>query len=61
MQDIIKMKLHKGVEPIELRVGQIIEVEMVNEQTLESMDVPMTVIKLYGDGDFDGRVVWGEA
>lgn len=62
MEDIVKMGgLCEGAESVELKVGQIIMVEMENQNTFETMEIPMTIIRLYEDGSFDGKIIWEEA
>jgi hypothetical protein len=54
----VPMKLQKDTDPIPLDIGQTIMVHLEGE--IEDMVVPMTVLKVYDNGDFDGEVVWGE-
>ncbi len=53
--DFVPMKLIPGTKPIPIKIGQTIEV------FLDGMKVPMTVMRIYDNGDFDGKVEWGEA
>jgi hypothetical protein len=53
------MKLVPGESPINLRIGQVIPVFLKCDR--DSIEVPMTVLKTYENGDFDGEVIWGEA
>ena len=53
--DFVPMKLVPGTEVIPLRIGQTVEV------LLNDLKVPMTVVRIYENGDFDGEVKWEEA
>ena len=53
--DYVPMKLIPGTERIPIKIGQTVEV------FLDGMKVPMTVVRIYDNGDFDGKVEWGEA
>lgn len=53
--DYVPMKLIPGSEPISMEIGETVEV------FLDGMKVPMTVVRIYDNGDFDGKVEWGEA
>jgi len=53
------MKVVPGEKPANLHVGQVIEVFL--EGSINDIQVPMTVIWIYPDGSFRGKVVWEEA
>ena len=53
--DFVPMKLVPGTEVIPLRIGQTVEV------FLDGLKVPMMVVRVYENGDFDGEVEWEEA
>lgn len=55
--ETVGMKLIDKSTPIDLQIGQVINV-FCEEMEAE---VPMTVIRLYEDGSFDGEVIWGDA
>lgn len=55
----VPMKLQEGMDLIPLIVGQTVMVH--SEGDTEDMVVPMTILKIYDNGDFDGEVVWEEA
>jgi len=55
--ETVKMKLVDKTIPINLQVGQTINVFC---EEIEG-EVKMTVIRLYKDGSFDGEVIWEEA
>lgn len=56
----VSMKLTPGTPKIELKAGQVIDVFMIGSND-QKLPVPMTVLKVYENGDFDGEVVWEEA
>ena len=58
--DFVPMKLVPGSEVIPMKIGQVIEVFLETPGN-NDLKVPMTVIKTYENGDFDGEVEWEEA
>jgi len=59
MKHFVPMKHIPGIDQVNVRVGQIIPVFL--ECECGEIEVPMTVIKTYVNGDFDGEVIWGES
>ena len=55
--DYVPMKLVPGEKIIPFELGQVIKVYCENME----MEVPMKVIRVYENGDFDGEVGWEEA
>ena len=59
MKHLVPMKLQKDTDIIPLFIGQTLMVHM--EGDVEDIVVPMEVLKIYANGDFDGEVIWGES
>jgi len=59
MKHLVPMKLQKDTDIIPLVIGQTLMVHM--EGDVEDIVVPMEVLKIYENGDFDGEVIWGES
>ena len=59
MKHFVPMKLQKDTDIIPLVIGQTLMVHM--EGDVEDIVVPMEILKIYENGDFDGEVVWGES
>jgi len=57
MIDFVPMKLLPGEKIIPVRVGQILSVE---NESFGRIKLPMKVIRIYSNGDFDGEVEWNE-
>ena len=55
--DHVPMKLVPGEGIIPFELGQVIKVYSEDMD----MEVPMTVVRVYENGDFDGEVKWEEA
>lgn len=60
IRHFVPMKLIPGESVIDFRVGQVIDVVTEGEGGQE-ISVPMTVLNVYNNGDFDGEVIWCEA
>ncbi len=56
----VQMKRIPGQLPVEVKTGEIIEV-VTEGPDGQRMVVPMTVLAIYDNGDFDGEVVYAEA
>jgi len=56
MIDYVEMKLEKGSEKISLILGQ----EVIVYYGDMGAGMPMRVVRVYPDGDFDGEVRWEE-
>lgn len=59
MRHFVPMKLVPNTRPIDLKIGEVVSVILECDEG--EIEVPMTVVKLYENGDFDGEVIWGEA
>jgi len=58
-RDFVPMKLVPGEKILNFRIGQVIDVVLEGLDKQE-ISVPMTVLKIYDNGDFDGEVIWAE-
>ena len=58
IKHFVQMKLEKDTDSIPLVIGQTLMVHL--EGSIEDIVVPMTVLKIYENGNFDGEVIWGE-
>lgn len=59
MKHFVPMKLQENTDPIPLFIGQTLMVHL--EGDVEDIVVPMKVLEVYPNGNFDGEVVWGES
>jgi len=59
IRHFVPMKLVPGESIIDFKIGQVIYVIAGGNEGQE-MSVPMTVLRIYDNGDFDGEVIWAE-